>query len=64
MRNLAYTAPCMHNGALASLRSPDRNAGDLMALLEALTDDSFDRTIPSRVPSGLPVAGHIDGQTP
>lgn len=54
----------MHNGALASLRSPDRNAGDLMALLEALTDDSFDRTIPSRVPSGLPVAGHIDGQTP
>jgi cytochrome c peroxidase len=32
---------------------------DLVAFLEALTDTSFDRTIPDAVPSGLPVGGLI-----
>ena len=33
---------------------------DLVAFLEALSDDSFDKTIPAKVPSGLPVGGRID----
>jgi cytochrome c peroxidase len=41
------------------LRDPDRDADELIAFLEALTDDSFDRTIPARVPSGLAVGGRI-----
>jgi cytochrome c peroxidase len=32
---------------------------DLVAFLEALSDDSFDRTVPDSVPSGLPVGGRI-----
>jgi len=40
-----------------------QNAGgdrrDLVAFLEALTDDQFDRTVPAHVPSGLPVGGRI-----
>jgi cytochrome c peroxidase len=32
---------------------------DIVAFLEALSDDSFDKTIPERVPSGLPVGGRI-----
>ena len=32
---------------------------DLVAFLEALSDDSFDRTIPDKVPSGLHVGGRI-----
>jgi cytochrome c peroxidase len=35
------------------------NRGDLVAFLEALTDTSFDRTVPASVPSGLPVGGRI-----
>jgi cytochrome c peroxidase len=39
------------------------NVGDdgpaLVAFLEALSDDQFDRTVPARVPSGLPVGGRI-----
>ena len=30
---------------------------DIIAFLDALTDTGFDRTIPARVPSGLPTAG-------
>ena len=41
------------------LQGPDRNASDVIAFLGALTDDSFDRTIPLRVPSGLPPGGAI-----
>ena len=44
---------------LRQLRDPDDRAGDLIAFLEALSDDSFDRTIPSRVPSGLKPGGNI-----
>ena len=41
------------------LRDPDDRAGDLIAFLESLTDDSFDRTIPTRVPSTLRPGGNI-----
>jgi cytochrome c peroxidase len=45
---------------LRQLRDPDDRSGDLIAFLEALSDDAFDKTIPPRVPSGLPVGGRID----
>jgi len=32
---------------------------DIIAFLNALTDTNFDRTIPARVPSGLPPGGRI-----
>jgi hypothetical protein len=32
---------------------------DIVAFLNALTDTNFDRTIPTRVPSGLPPGGRI-----
>lgn len=35
------------------------NRGDFIAFLDALNDDSFDRSIPARVPSGLAVGGNI-----
>jgi cytochrome c peroxidase len=41
------------------LRGVDDDDEDLLAFLDALSDDSFDRTIPARVPSGLPVGGAI-----
>ena len=102
LRNVALTAPYMHNGMLATLQdvlrfydtgrsqNPNvsnergRNRGrngdtrarlsgefrrvdnmsesemaDIIAFLNALTDTNFDRTIPSRVPSGLPPGGLI-----
>jgi cytochrome c peroxidase len=37
----------------------DEEDVDLIEFLRALSDDSFDRTIPERVPSGLPVGGRI-----
>ena len=37
----------------------DEEDVDLIAFLRALSDDSFDQTIPERVPSGLPVGGKI-----
>ncbi len=105
LRNVALTAPYMHNGMLPTLRDVlrfyndgrsenpnvsnardrdrdgDRNRGrddgiarvsgqfrridnmnegemeDIVAFLNALTDANFDRTIPARVPSGLPPGG-------
>jgi cytochrome c peroxidase len=44
---------------LRQLRDPDDRAGDLIAFLESLSDDSFDRTIPTKVPSGLRPGGNI-----
>ena len=43
------------------LRRLNVNGGrrDLVAFLEALSDDSFDRKIPESVPSGLAVGGRI-----
>jgi cytochrome c peroxidase len=37
----------------------EREMDDIVAFLHALSDTSFDRTIPSRVPSGLTVGGSI-----
>jgi cytochrome c peroxidase len=37
----------------------DEEDVDLIEFLIALSDGSFDRTIPERVPSGLPVGGNI-----
>ena len=107
LRNVALTAPYMHNGMLATLgdvlrfydngrsenpnvvnsrrRGGDRRGGDrgvaqlsgsfrrvddmsdremhdIVAFLEALTDEDFDKTIPTRVPSGLPPGGLIQGR--
>jgi cytochrome c peroxidase len=106
LRNVALTAPYMHNGMLATLQDVlrfydngrsenpnvsnerDRDRGrdrgrndnaiarlsgqfrrvdnmsqgemaDIVAFLNALTDTNFDRTIPPRVPSGLPPGGRI-----
>ena len=104
LRNIALTAPYMHNGMLPTLqdvlrfydngrsenpnvsnerdRDGDRRRNDnglarlsgqfrrvddmsedemadIIAFLNALTDTNFDRTIPARVPSGLPVGGLI-----
>lgn len=100
LRNVALTAPYMHNGMLTSLddvlafynngrsENPnvtsggrrgrgnggtpqidgnfrrvatmsDRQMDDIVAFLEALTDDSFDRTVPEHVPSGLTPGGDI-----
>ena len=107
LRNVAVTAPYMHNGMLGTLEevlafydrgrsenpnvsnrrrrrgdddrrdearaTPGRLSGrfrgvddmtvqqqeDIIAFLEALTDPDFDRTIPVRVPSGLPPGGNI-----
>jgi cytochrome c peroxidase len=106
LRNVALTAPYMHNGVLATLqdvlrfydngrsenpnvsnvrdgdRGRDRGRSgdgiarvsgqfrrvddmsesemaDIIAFLNALTDTNFDRTIPARVPSGLPPGGRI-----
>lgn len=36
-----------------------RGQRDLIAFLRAMDDPSFDRTIPERVPSGLPVGGRL-----
>lgn len=88
LRNVALTAPYMHNGKHASLndvlvfydgvkRGDPLNANvqisqldsllrpnatrsaDLIQFLHALTDDSFDKSVPARVPSGLAVGGKI-----
>lgn len=37
---------------------------ELVAFLEALNDDEFDRTVPERGPSGLPVGGRISDDQP
>jgi cytochrome c peroxidase len=41
------------------LRRPGRAADELVEFLNALNDDSFDKSIPSRVPSGLSPGGRI-----
>lgn len=44
---------------LRELQNVDEEDTDLIEFLYTLSDDSFDRTIPERVPSGLPVGGRI-----
>ena len=91
LRNLAYTAPYMHNGRFTTLEDvvefyddvgdrdernvnlerdqidplirtlddPDDREDELIEFLNALNDDSFDRTIPTEGPSGLNPGGRI-----
>ena len=99
LRNVALTAPYMHNGMLATLpdvlrfydngrsenpnvinrrrgedaegvarlsrnfrrvdNMSDQEMQDIVAFLGALTDENFDKTVPTRVPSGLPPGGLI-----
>jgi cytochrome c peroxidase len=40
----------------------DQEMHDIVAFLEALTDEDFDKTIPVRVPSGLPPGGAIQAR--
>jgi cytochrome c peroxidase len=42
------------------LDDPDDEAGAIITFLEALNDDTFDKTIPSTVPSGLKPGGRIE----
>lgn len=89
LRNVALTAPYMHNGVFKTLDDvvefyakgggpaygvnvapneflqgftiTDQQKSDLVSFLEALTDEPADLiTIPSSVPSGLPVVQHLD----
>ncbi len=89
LRNVALTAPYMHNGVFATLDEviefyakgggpafgvkvapdeflqgftiSDQQKSDLIAFLYALTDEPSDLiTIPTAVPSGLPVVQHVD----
>jgi len=45
---------------LRRLRGVDNGARDLIEFLQALNDDSFDKTVPMRVPSGLHPGGRIE----
>jgi cytochrome c peroxidase len=40
----------------------DQEMLNIVAFLEALTDEDFDKTIPTRVPSGLPPGGLIQSR--
>jgi len=44
---------------LRQLRRPARAADDIIEFLSALNDDSFDKSVPSHVPSGLNPGGRI-----
>ncbi|MBF9141900.1 cytochrome-c peroxidase [Hymenobacter sp. BT439] len=90
LRNVALTAPYMHDGTLPNLQAvlnfydpgrggpapspnphvapsqrdplfPTRvaNPANIIAFLQSLTAASYDRTVPTSVPSGLPVGGNL-----
>jgi len=44
---------------LRGLGDPDDFERELLEFLDALNDDSFDRTVPATVPSGLDPGGRI-----
>jgi cytochrome c peroxidase len=44
---------------LRELNDVDDEMREIIEFLEALNDDSFDKTIPKRVPSGLSPGGNI-----
>jgi cytochrome c peroxidase len=45
--------------AARGLNMRGRGQQDLIAFLRALDDPEFDRTVPARVPSGMPVGGKL-----
>lgn len=61
--NLSEVADFYHNVPVTDpllegdVEPPLGGGDDLLAFLEALSDGTFDRTIPERVPSGLPPGG-------
>ena len=74
LRNLAFTAPFMHNGSVDSVGGAIavyEDRGDLLVtlgeddfqdleiFLRTLNDENFYREIPTSVPSGLTVGGDI-----
>jgi parallel beta-helix repeat protein len=88
LRNVALTAPYMHNGVFSTLEEvldfyagggghafelgeieiddkirtfefSERERGDLIAFLHALTDEAAAPELPERVPSGLPVVPRL-----
>ncbi len=74
LRNVALTAPYMHDGSRATLIDAialyeerddldvtleDEDFGDIQQFLRTLTDNTFPRVIPVYVPSQLPVGGDI-----
>lgn len=75
LRNIALTAPYMHDGSRTTLRDAiaeyeergdlnvaigDGDFGDIEVFLRTLTTTNFYSEIPESVPSGLPVGGDID----
>jgi parallel beta-helix repeat protein len=87
LRNIALSAPYMHNGRLATLPDvidfyaqgggradgvanvdnqilgftlTEQERADLIAFLDALTDESALPAVPAQVPSGLPVISRLD----
>jgi parallel beta-helix repeat protein len=92
LRNVAVTAPYMHNGRFRTLEEvidfyasggghgqglnlpnlddkirvfkvPNQEKKDLVAFLQALTDESKKPEIPEKVPSGLPVVPRLAAKT-
>ena len=74
LRNVALTAPYMHDGSRTTLTDAialyegrddlevtlaDDDFGDIEAFLRTLTDNGFPRQVPDYVPSQLPVGGDI-----
>ena len=45
---------------MLDLELEDDQIDAIIAFMNALNDDNFDKTIPESVPSGLPVGGNID----
>ncbi len=45
---------------MQDLQLDDDQINEIIAFLNTLNDNSFDKTIPTSVPSGLPVGGNID----
>ena len=57
--NNPNVAPDRIDALARRLNMRGRGQGDLIAFLGALTDPQFDRSIPDRVPSALPVGGRL-----
>jgi len=53
-------APGELDPLLRRLTMRGRGQRDIIAFLQALEDPGFDRTVPTRVPSGYPVGGRLD----
>ncbi|MEM8564245.1 MAG: cytochrome c peroxidase, partial [Pseudomonadota bacterium] len=74
LRNVAKTAPYMHDGSQPTLSDAiafyeertdlevtldEKDVAPIESFLKALTDDAIYRAVPAQVPSGLPVGGDM-----